>query len=124
MTDFLQSPWVQRITFALGGIVLGYLVERLVVERAHKLAAISRFKWDDLLVESLRGLPTVWLGSGGLYFALNVGPAPPLMVTSVQRILMVVVVGSVALGACASRVARSRCSRPAPRERSAHRRWW
>ena len=98
MTDFLQSPWVQRITFALGGIVLGYLVERLVVERAHKLAAISRFKWDDLLVESLRGLPTVWLGSGGLYFALNVGPAPPLMVTSVQRILMVVVVGSVALG--------------------------
>ncbi len=98
MSDLLQSPWVQRIAFALGGIVLGYLVERLVIKRAHKLALISRFKWDDLLVESLRGLPAIWLGSGGAYLALNVGAAPPVVVSTVQGVLMVLVIGSVALG--------------------------
>ena len=97
MNDLLLSPWVQRIAFALGGIVLGYLVERLVVARAHKLAVSSRFRWDDLLVESLRGLPTVWLGSGGVYFALNVGPTAPVVMRSVQGVLMVLVIGSVAL---------------------------
>jgi len=98
MTDFMQSPWVQRIVFVLGGIVLGYLVERLVIGRAHKLAVSSRFKWDDLIVESIRGLPTVWLSSAGAYFALNVGVAPPLVMSSVQGILMALVIGSVAVG--------------------------
>ena len=98
MPDFLLSPWVQRAAFALGGVVLGYLVERLVMERAHKLAASSRFKWDDLVVESLRRLPTVWLGSGGVYFAVRVGDVPPVVVSTVQSVLMVVVIGSVAVG--------------------------
>ena len=73
MAEFLQSPWVQRALFAVGGVLLGYLAERLVMERAHHLAASSRFKWDDLLISSLRWLPTVWLGSGGVYIALSIG---------------------------------------------------
>ena len=98
MIEFLQSVWVQRAAFAVGGILLGYLVERLVIERARKLASISRFKWDDLLVEALRGLPTVWLGSGGVYFALNIGTVPPLIMNTALPILMVLVIGSMALG--------------------------
>lgn len=98
MTEFLQSPWVQRATFALGGILLGYLVERLVMERAHTLAASSRYKWDDLIVASLRRLPTVWLGSAGVYLALTVGTVPPVVATTAANVLMVLVIGSVALG--------------------------
>jgi len=98
MPDILLSPWVQRAVFALGGILLGYLVERLVMERAHRLAASSRFKWDDLVVASLRRLPTVWLGSGGVYIAVTIGDLPPVVVSTVQSVLMVLVIGSVAVG--------------------------
>ncbi|MDA0327917.1 MAG: mechanosensitive ion channel family protein [Gemmatimonadetes bacterium] len=98
MPDFVQSPWVQRIAFSLGGLLLGYLVERLVVERAHRLAVISSFKWDDLLVGSLRGLPAIWLGAGGAYFALSVGDVPDVVVLTVSRVLMVVIIGSIVVG--------------------------
>lgn len=98
MIELLESAWVQRAAFALGGVLLGYLVERLVIARARKLAAISRFKWDDLLVEALRGLPTVWLGSAGAYIALSIGTVPPMIMNSAQPILLVLVIGSVALG--------------------------
>lgn len=98
MPDILLSPWVQRVAFVLGGVVLGYLVERLVMERAHKLAASSRFKWDDVVVHALRRLPMVWLGSGGVYLAVTVGDVTPLVVGAVQSSLMVLVIGSFTVG--------------------------
>jgi small-conductance mechanosensitive channel len=95
MTDFLQSPWVQRGIFVLGGMVLGYLVERVAMARLHELAKISRFKWDDLVVESLRGLPTVWLTSAGVYFAMTVGDVTGPLGDFLGNALTVVLIGSV-----------------------------
>jgi small-conductance mechanosensitive channel len=98
MTDLLQSPWVQRIAFVLGGVVLGYLVERLVVERARAFAATSRFEWDDLLIRALKGLPAIWLGSAGVYFASTVGTIPPVVASTLRSVLTVVTIASFALG--------------------------
>lgn len=72
MIEFLELPWVQRVAFGVGGFVLGRLVELLVVARIRRFAATTRFTWDDLLLKSVRGLPTIWLGAGGLYLALTV----------------------------------------------------
>ena len=96
MTDLLQLPWVQRVLFGAGGLLLGLLVERLVVVRARQFAERTRFKWDDLLVKSLQGLPTVFLGAGGVYLALTVGEVDPLLLSTVRSILTVLVIGSVA----------------------------
>jgi small-conductance mechanosensitive channel len=98
MIEFLQGLWVQRVAYALGGVLLGWLIERLVVDRAHKVAATSRYKWDDLLVASLRGLPTVWLAATGVHFAVSVGDPPAIVTNTVRTVLMVVVIGSVAWG--------------------------
>ena len=98
MTDFLQSPWVQRVGFVLGGIVVGFLVERLVVARLHVLAKNTRFKWDDLFIRSLRGLPTVWFTSAGVWLAGTLGDEPAIVATLVANGVMVVLIGSVAVG--------------------------
>jgi small-conductance mechanosensitive channel len=94
MTEFLQTLWVQRLGFVLGGFVLGVVLEVVVIRRARKLAARTRFKWDDLIIGSLRGVGTVWLVSGGVYLALNVGPTDPRIVSIVERVLVVAVLGS------------------------------
>ena len=95
MVELLQHPWVQRSVFAAGGVALGLLMERVVVRRARKIAERTSFKWDDLIVESIRGVPTVWVSSGGLYLALTVGTLDPLTVSTAQSVLMVLVIGSV-----------------------------
>ena len=97
MTELLENPWVQRLGFILGGFVLGVVLELVVIRRVHKLAERTRFKWDDLLIGSLRGVGTIWLVAGGVYLALNVGPADPRVVNIVQSALMVVVLGSVVI---------------------------
>ena len=97
MTELLENPWVQRFGFILGGFVLGVVLELVVIRRVHKLAERTRFKWDDLVIRSLRGVGTIWLVAGGVYLALNVGPADPRVVNIVQSVLMVVVLGSVVI---------------------------
>ncbi len=97
MTELFENPWVQRLAFVLGGFVLGVVLELVVIRRAHKLAERTRFKWDDLLIGSLRGVSTIGLMAGGVYLALNVGELDPLLVRATQRVLMVLVLGSVVI---------------------------
>jgi small-conductance mechanosensitive channel len=97
MTEFLQNLWIQRVGFVVGGLVAGVLLELVVIRRVHKLAEKSRFKWDDLLIGSIRGVATVWLGAGGVYLALNVDTVDPLLMDTIQSVLMVLVLGSVVI---------------------------
>lgn len=97
MTEFLANLWIQRAGFVVGGLLAGILVELVVVRRVHQLAAKTRAKWDDLLIGAIRGVPTIWLGAGGVYLALNLGTADPLLVSTMQNVLMVLVIGSVVI---------------------------
>jgi small-conductance mechanosensitive channel len=99
MTEFLENPWIQRVGFVVGGVVVGVLLEFIVIRRVHKLAERTRFKWDDLLIGSIRGVATMWMGAGGVYLALNVGTVDPLLVNTIQSVLMVLVLGSVVIAA-------------------------
>ena len=65
--------------------------------RLHVLAKNTRFKWDDLVVDSLKRLPTVWLAATGIYLASTVGEVPPGIATFMSSALMVVLIGSVAV---------------------------
>ena len=99
MTEFLENLWVQRVGFVVGGLVVGIVLELVVIRRAHKLAERTRFKWDDLLIGSVRGVGTMLFGAGGVYLALNVGTVDPLLVNTIQNVLMVLVLGSVVIAA-------------------------
>ena len=126
MTELLENPWVQRVGFVVGGLVVGILLEFVVIRRAHKLAEQTRFKWDDLLIGSLRGVGTIWLVAGGVYLALNVGPAGSSLLVNIdpERVLMVLVLGSVVIaGMRAVGGVVELLSGRARAVRSSHRRW-
>jgi small-conductance mechanosensitive channel len=99
MTDFLAQVWIQRTAFAVGGLLLGFVVERVVVRRAHAIAERTKIKWDDLIVSSVRGLVTIWFASGGVYLAMSVGTVDPLIVAGVTSVLTVAVIGAVVVAA-------------------------
>lgn len=95
--ELLQNDWVQRSAFALGGVLLGFLVERVLFRRLQTLAQASRFKWDDLVIGAFRGLLTIWFACGGLYLASTVGELPEIVGTVLSNGLMIVLIGSVAI---------------------------
>ena len=95
MTELLQNPWVQRVSYALGGLLLGLVVERLVVARFRRIAATTAFQWDDLLLTSLRGLPTIWFAVGGVYLAIAAEGGE--LSGPLRTAITIVLIGSVAL---------------------------
>ncbi|MEX2465489.1 MAG: mechanosensitive ion channel family protein [Gemmatimonadota bacterium] len=97
MTEFLQDPWVRRSIFIVGGVLLGLMTEAVVVRWVRRLIERTRYQWDDLLIKSLRGLPTVWLSAGGVYLALNVGTVEASVAGPVQNGLTIILIGSVAI---------------------------
>jgi small-conductance mechanosensitive channel len=97
MTSLLQEPWVQRGGLVLVGILFGILVERAVLTRLMRWAAKTRLHWDDLVANSLRGVPTVLLSTGGVFLALGVGDLDPLFVTTANKVLTVVAIGTLVI---------------------------
>ena len=99
MTELLANIVIQRIGFVVGGLVLGAVFESVIIRRVHKLAERTRFAWDDLLLESVRGVATLWFGAAGVYLALNLGDVDPGVVSTMQNVLMVLVIGSIVIAA-------------------------
>jgi small-conductance mechanosensitive channel len=95
MIELLENPWILRLAFLLGGIAVGWIAERVIMRRAGKLAARTKIKWDDLIIDSLRGVPTLLLAAGGAYLALNVGTVDPLLMSTLTSGLTVLVIGTV-----------------------------
>lgn len=46
--------------YTLGGFILGYFLERIVLSRIEKYAQKTKWKFDDILFLSIRGLVTIW----------------------------------------------------------------
>jgi len=46
--------------FSLSGLIAGYLIEKFVLKRIEKFAIRTKWKYDDIMVHSLRGLFVIW----------------------------------------------------------------
>jgi small-conductance mechanosensitive channel len=97
MMDILRTPWVVVTAAGLAALLAGVLVERLLVARVSRFTASTRFKWDDLLLTSLRGVLTVWLAAFGVYLALSLTGLELRPWT--RAAFTIVLIGSVALAA-------------------------
>ena len=60
-----------------GALLAGLLFQRIVSGRLHRLAARSASRWDDVLVEALRGMLVLWFVLAGLAAALKVVTLTP-----------------------------------------------
>lgn len=66
-------------------VLLGVLVQRVVASRLRAMAKKTASDWDDILVESLRGLVVVWALLIGLAVVFKLVPLPPELLRLLQR---------------------------------------
>ena len=57
------------VLFILGGIGLGFYVDRKLLTRLKKIAQRTSWKGDDLIFNSFKGLTIIWFTLGGCYLA-------------------------------------------------------
>lgn len=84
-TGFDWVPLLLAAGILAAALIVGVVVQRLIASRLRALARRTANAWDDILVESLRGLVILWLLLVGLAVVLKVVPLRPEVLTIVRR---------------------------------------
>ena len=61
--------FIINIVYIVGSLCLGILIENILLKKILPLTAKTKWKSDDIIVSSLRGLVLFWFGITGIYFA-------------------------------------------------------
>ena len=69
----------------VGAILLGVVIQRLFTSKLRALARKTANEWDDILLESIRGLVVLWAFLIGLAVVLILVPLRPDILTIVRR---------------------------------------
>ena len=68
---FKQNPWLAPVILLGSGIVVGILFDRVILPVFKRLAARTKWQFDDVVIDSLRGLFIVWFGILGARLAIE-----------------------------------------------------
>jgi small-conductance mechanosensitive channel len=68
------SEMIAAASFLVGGLVLGWAIQRLVIRRLRRRASITTWGGDDIVVGAIRDVVMVWLTIGGAFGAISVLP--------------------------------------------------
>jgi small-conductance mechanosensitive channel len=61
--------WILPAVYATGGILLGFILEKSIFPIIRKFAERTKWKGDDVIVESFRGMVFFWMMFAGFYGA-------------------------------------------------------
>jgi small-conductance mechanosensitive channel len=95
MTDLIvMSSWLVPAVIMLLGIVAGWVVEKVVLKRLGSFVSRTSRNFDNLIVDSLRGMVLFWFVSGGAYLAVVNSPAGKDVIALVGKVVSVVLIFS------------------------------
>jgi len=80
------------ISISLMGLLLGLLFQKLVMTRIAEAARKTKWKIDDIVVQSLRGMFPLWFFLGACWIALKVSLLNPTLVTIIEKTILVVLI--------------------------------
>lgn len=76
VVGFWSGYW-PPVAVAIGGLLLGYFVQRLTIPLLTRLASRSTWRYDDLLVDAIKWPMVLWFALGGLRIAVRMLPLAP-----------------------------------------------
>jgi len=85
------------VAFLVGGIIVGFAVERIIFSRIHRFAKKTQWQGDEVIISAMRGAPILLFGILGFYSALAYLPLKPAIETLSQKALLVIIIFAVTL---------------------------
>ena len=92
--NLLANPWVLPSLILAGGVLLGWVVDRVVRVWLLRWAATTPWKGDEVVLRAVRGLTWLWLSLMGVHLAAQLAPLPPVLATIVSRLVEILVIMS------------------------------
>jgi small-conductance mechanosensitive channel len=93
MIDFTNfQRWILPVSLLGTSVILGLIIEKIILPRLANAAASSKWKVDNLLVDSLHGMPLIWLFLAGLSAAMASSPVPFGYTKAVTKLIYVILI--------------------------------
>lgn len=63
--------YIFPLFYLAGGVLAGYISEKIIFNLLHRLTRKTEWKGDDIIIDSLKGMPFFWAIAAGAYLAIN-----------------------------------------------------
>lgn len=83
------------LVWVAGGYAAGAIVEKFVLAGLRRAASRTEWEWDDVAINSLRRMPTLWFLIAGVDMALRRIPVSPAVLNNSEKAFVVVIILSV-----------------------------
>jgi small-conductance mechanosensitive channel len=80
--------------FMVGGFLIGLIVERVILAQLKRFAKRTSWEGDEIVINSVKGIAILWLSLGGIYIALANLPLKPVILTVIQKTMVVIIIFS------------------------------
>jgi small-conductance mechanosensitive channel len=98
MNEFPKGThWVLPLALIVGGFFIGLIFERIVLTRLRRIAARTKWEGDEIIINALRGVTTLWFVIAGIYGAIHTFPISPALLDILKKVLLVGVILSATL---------------------------
>lgn len=95
MSRFLKmEEFIQPVAFVIGGLILGIIFEKWILTKLRKVTAGTKWEGNEILVNSLRGITTLWFLIAGVYAGFTDFPIKPHMLELIHKILAIALISS------------------------------
>ena len=104
MKDLLENKrllevlgYVAPVAIILLSLVLGIFAEKRILKKLKELTSKTSWIGDDLVVDALKYVITLWFVIGGIYLATNTLPLTPGLFLLTRRILVAIFLASITM---------------------------
>ena len=89
--------WIVPAVYIIGGLVAGFIFEKIIFAELKHIAKKTKWKGDNIIINSLRGMIIIWLLIAGIYGAILSTPMSPSLLVHLKKILLVIIILSVTM---------------------------
>ncbi len=85
---------ITPVAIFIGGIIIGFLVEKVILNKLYKIAQRTKWEGDDIIIASLRGWIIFWFALAGLNIAFISVRIKPETMGYIHKFVMILYVFS------------------------------
>jgi len=89
-TTVTYSTFLLPLILIAGGLIAGFILERVFIIRLHAIAKKTRWEADDVVIEAMKNLVMIIIGAGGAYSAIFNLPFTPEATLTAKKIIIVI----------------------------------
>ncbi len=97
MNEFLKIKWILPLAFLAGGILIGLVFEKTILDKLKRMSSKTKWQGDELVITSLRGMTFLWFVLAGIYSAILNIPISPSLHLIFEKILSIIFIFSVTI---------------------------